>query len=92
VLQPFIERCDECAIHHEQHVCEEQHPCGANMKTYNEHDRESLLLLGATNKERVKPTLLSIIATEITRLTRFPLLFLLQIQRYMWRNHITTWA
>ena len=92
VLQPLIERCDECAIHHEQHVCEEQHPCGANMKTYNEHDQESLLLLGATNKERVKPTLLSIIATEITRLTRFPLLFLLQIQRYMWRNHITTWA
>ena len=45
-----------------------------------------------TNKERVEPTLLSIIATEITRLTRFPLFFLLQIQHYMWRNHVATWA
>jgi len=45
-----------------------------------------------TNKERVEPTLPSIIAIEITRLTRFPLLFLLQIQRYMWRNHVATWT
>jgi len=34
-------------------------------------------------KERVEPTILSIIAIEITHLTRFALLLLLQIQRYM---------
>jgi len=43
-------------------------------------------------KERVEPTILSIIAVEITHLTRFTLLLLLRIQRYMWRNHVATWA
>jgi len=35
---------------------------------------------------------LSITAIEITNSTRFTLLLLLQIQRYMWRNHVDTWA
>ena len=35
------------------------------------------------NKERVEPTILSIIAIDITHLTRFALLLLLRIQRYM---------
>jgi len=26
MLQPLGEHCGECAIHHEQDVCEEQHP------------------------------------------------------------------
>jgi len=43
-------------------------------------------------KERVEPTILSIIATKITHLTRFALLLLLRILRYMWRSHIATWA
>jgi len=37
-------------------------------------------------KERVEPTTLSIIAIEITHWTRFTLLMLLRIQRYMQRN------
>ena len=41
-------------------------------------------------KERVEPTILSIIAIEITLLTRFTLLLLPRIQRYMWRNHVAT--
>jgi len=43
-------------------------------------------------KERVEPTILSIIAIEITHLTRFALLLQLQIQRYLWRNHVATWV
>jgi len=43
-------------------------------------------------KERVEPTILSTIAIEITHLTRFALLLLLRILRYMWRNHVATWA
>jgi len=39
-------------------------------------------------KETVKPMILSIIAIAITHLTRFTLLLLLQIQRYMWRNDV----
>jgi len=44
------------------------------------------------NKERVRPTILSIIAIEIHDLTRFTLLLLLRIQRYMWRYHVAIWA
>jgi len=43
-------------------------------------------------KERVEPTILSLTAIEITHLTRFTLLLLLRIQRYMCRNHVVTWA
>jgi len=43
-------------------------------------------------KETVEPMFLSIIAIAITHLTRFTLLLLLRIQRYMWRNHVATWA
>jgi len=43
-------------------------------------------------KERVEPTILSIMAFEITHLTRFALLLLLRIIPYMWRNHVTIWA
>jgi len=43
-------------------------------------------------KERVEPMILSIIAVAITHLTRFTLLLLLRIQRYIWHNHVTTWA
>jgi len=46
----------------------------------------------APTKERVEPTILSIIAIEITLLTRFTLLLLPRIQRYKWRNHVATWA
>jgi len=43
-------------------------------------------------KETVEPRTLSIIAIQIIRSTTFTLLLLLRIQRYMWRNHIDTWA
>jgi len=43
-------------------------------------------------KERVKPTILSIIAIEITHLSSFTLLLLLRIVHYTWRNHVATWA
>jgi len=43
-------------------------------------------------KERLEPTILSIRAIEITHLTSFTLLFQLRIQRYVWRNHVATWA
>ena len=43
-------------------------------------------------KERVELTILSIIAIEITHLTRFYFLLLLRILRYMWRNHVATWV
>jgi len=43
-------------------------------------------------KESVEPTTLSTIAIEITHLTRFTLLLLLRILRYMWRDHVATWA
>ena len=43
-------------------------------------------------KETVEPMILRIIAIVITHLTRFTLLLLLRIQRYMWRNHVATWA
>jgi len=45
-----------------------------------------------STKERVEPTVLSIIAIEIRQLTRFALLLLLRILRYVWRNHVVTWA
>jgi len=41
-------------------------------------------------KERGEPTIPSTIAVEITHLTRFALLLLPRIQRYMWRNHVAT--
>jgi len=44
------------------------------------------------NKETVELMNLSIIAIAIIHLTRFTLLLLLRIQRYMWRNHVATWA
>jgi len=43
-------------------------------------------------KETVEPMILSITAIAITHLTRFTLLLLIRIQRYMWRNHVATWA
>jgi len=43
-------------------------------------------------KETVEPMILNIIAIEIAHLTRFSLLLLLRIQRYMWRNHVATWV
>jgi len=43
-------------------------------------------------KEAVEPMILRIIVIAITHLTRFTLLLLLRIQRYMWRNHVATWA
>jgi len=43
----------------------------------------TLLCLPEPTKERVEPTVLSIIAVEITHLTRFALLLLVRIQRYM---------
>jgi len=43
-------------------------------------------------KETVEPLIHSIIAIAIAHLTRFTLLLLLPIQRYMWRNHLVTWA
>jgi len=43
-------------------------------------------------KERIEPTILSTLAIEITHLTRFALLLLLRILRFMWRNHVPTWA
>jgi len=43
-------------------------------------------------KQRGEPTILRIRAIEITHLTRFTLLLLLRIQRYMWRNHVATWT
>jgi len=42
--------------------------------------------------ETVEPMILSIKAIAITHLIRFTLLLLLRIQRYMWRNHVATWA
>jgi len=42
-------------------------------------------------KERFEPKILSMRAIEITHLTRFTLLLLLRILRYMWRNHVATW-
>jgi len=43
-------------------------------------------------KETVELMILSIIAIAITHLTRFILVLQLRILRYMWRNHIATWA
>ena len=43
-------------------------------------------------KERVEPTILSIIAVEIRDLTMFALLLQLSFLRYMRRNHVATWA
>jgi len=42
-------------------------------------------------KERVEPTILSIVAIEIRHSTRFALLLLLRILRYMCRKHVATW-
>jgi len=44
-------------------------------------------------KETVELTIPSTIAIDITHFTRFALLLLLlRILRYMWRNHVATWA
>jgi len=43
-------------------------------------------------KERVEPTILRIIAIEITHLIKFALLLQLRILRYMCRNRVSTWA
>jgi len=43
-------------------------------------------------KEKVELTTLGTTKIEIPHLTRFTLILLLRIQRYMWRNHVTTWA
>jgi len=43
-------------------------------------------------KVGVEPATLSLIAIEFTHSTRFTPMFLLRIQRYMWRNHVATWA
>jgi len=48
------------------------------------------ILLRRPEPTKVTPTNLSITATEIPNLTRFTLLWLLRIQRYMWCNHIAT--
>ena len=53
---------------------------------------DTMLRRPEPTQERVEPTMLSIIATEITHLIRFALLLLLRILRYMWRNHVVTWA
>jgi len=42
--------------------------------------------------ERIKSTILSIIAIEITHLIGFTLLILLLILRHMLHNHVATWA
>jgi len=52
----------------------------------------TLLRRPEPTKETVQQMILSIIAIAITHLTRFTLLLLLRIQRYMWRNHVATWA
>jgi len=52
----------------------------------------SMLCRPEPTKERVEPTVLSIIAIEITHLTRFALLFLLRILRYMWLYPFATWG
>jgi len=51
----------------------------------------TLLRRPKPTKERVEPTILSIMAIEITHLAMFTLLLLLRIQRYVWRNHVATW-
>jgi len=51
---------------------------------------DTMLRLPEQTKERVEPTNLSSIAIEISHLTRFALLLLLRILRYMWRNHVAT--
>jgi len=52
----------------------------------------TLLRRQKPTNETVEPMILSIIAIEITDLTRFILPVLLRIQRYMWHNHVATWA
>jgi len=52
----------------------------------------SMLCRPETTKGRVEPTILSKITIEITHLTRFALLLLLQIQRYMRLYHVATWG
>jgi len=52
----------------------------------------TMLCRHESTNETVEPMILSIIAIVITHLTRFTLLLLLRIQRYMWRNHVLTWA
>ena len=45
-----------------------------------------------STKERVEPTILSLIAVEIRHLTRFALLLQLRFLRYMCLNHVATWV
>ena len=52
----------------------------------------TMLRRSEPTKETFEPMILCIIATVITHLTRFTLLLLLRIQRYMWRNHVATEA
>ena len=42
-------------------------------------------------KEKVEPTILSVIAIEITHFTMLTFQLLLRILRYMWCHHGTTW-
>jgi len=42
--------------------------------------------------ERGEPTILSKLPIVVTHLAIFTLLLVLQIQRYMWHNHVATWA
>jgi len=53
---------------------------------------DTMLCRPGPTKETVDSMILSIIAISTTHLTRFTLLLLLRIQRYMWRNHVATWA
>ena len=50
------------------------------------------MLRRSQSTKGVEPMILSIIAVEITHLTRFALLLLLRILSYMRRNHVATWA
>jgi len=50
------------------------------------------LCVAQPTKEKVELTTLGTTKIEIPHLTRFTLILLLRIQRYMWRNHVTTWA
>jgi len=56
------------------------------------HQHVGSRLLQKPTNETVEPMILSIIAIEITDLTRFILPVLLRIQRYMWHNHVATCA
>ena len=52
----------------------------------------TMLRRSEPTKERVEPTIFSIIVIEIRHFTRFVFLLLLRILCYMWRNHVATWG